>query len=487
MLFEQNEIYNDHSAAAQDSFIQKGHPGDLQEHLSGPVNGPAETADVQSQFAGLQAIADAAIVNTTESVLDPALFEAPKTPTPMDPHLNVNGAKVFPTAHSISQSIEQDDALEHMDLDHDQHTNEDQVEPVTVEELQVKDVGKIIVPAEKHEILENAVQDGVALPRTEVEPSKLMISASQHQDMGASHPHEFAPQGPGMELPAPQTPEPHPSELHTAEAMDIDTPLQASPPTSALSEPPTSPVVAATTTNTELLDTAEEPVLVEASLVVEETVVDEVSEMGKKPAVTEEAPVSSDMTIVAKAEQSLSRASSILSDAPSEHASNAIDLKAERTTKKRKGPFPRNSKAPNTAIETAKEVLPAKRHSSRHSKPIERLSTQQHAELESLSNKKGKRQAPVSILNGHSPSKSTSPEVGRLKQTRAKTPATTPVKIPAKAVGRRKSVKPEVMPENEIAEHASSPTMETEEEMNRRIALQIHQEGLGLRRRSRGS
>jgi hypothetical protein len=425
------------------------------------------------QFAGLQAIADAAISNTTDSMLDPALFSTQISLNAPDTLISKSTAT--PEKKAMKGPIEHHEYAEPMDVDTDLQPSPS--EAVTVQERLVEDAATFTNATEDHQpASDSAKLDVLNVTGIAAVPSPPKSSVpSTAPEMEAPHPAVPESRVVQMGLPAPQTPPPQLHEMQPAGKMDIDASTQPpSPATSPLSEPPRSPAIAIASTNFE-------PVVSKESAALD------------LPSVSQELPISaesgrsSESATAPELEQSLSRASSILSDAPSDHISNEMEVRPAVATKKGKRSNARKSKASCDVAEPVDETPQAKRQSSRHSKPVERLSTQQYPEPESWSNQKPRKQASAPVANGHGPSKSRSPEVGRLKATRSKTPASTPVKTPAKSVGKKKTIKSEPVPETTVDEQGSSPTAETEEEINRRIALQIHQEGLGLRRRSRGS
>jgi hypothetical protein len=479
MMFEHTNMYANRSTEGYGLHsFRSGQSPQPEENNSVQPTGSAQSSQSLTQFAGLQAIADAAMANAPDSMFDPALFEAPRSPV----HMNTltNAGMTLPEEPSVEIPVGRREIVEPVGLyrTHTSQLKASDAETVPAEESLVKDLAastnsvelnhpslkdddRTFAPiiAAESPILEREVPDQHGATPDASEPQIL--------DRVASRPRTPISYTPEVDLPAPRTPEPELVEEHSVNMMEIDLHIQHSPATSDLSEPPASPAIAAA-------------VFKEPAAILEPTVVVDTPAVNQEPAVLEE-------DVSPEKRQPLSRASSVLSDAPSNVVTDEIEENAHAARKKTKRQSLQRPQATIDGVEPVAQERQTKRQSSRQSKPVERLSTQQNTEVEALSNKKDKKQASTLLVNGHSPSKSRSPEVGRSKRTPSKTPVTTPVKAPGKLVGRKKSGKLEVKQETAMLEQISSPPTETEEEMNRRIALQIHKEGLGLRRRSRGS
>jgi hypothetical protein len=506
MMFEHTNMYANRVAEGYGLHLfergQSSQPPE--EHLDRRI-GSAPSSQSLAQFSGLQAIADAAMVNATDSLFDPALFETRRSPALMYARTNEEPmSSEEPAVEALTEKVEHDAPID-TPCDYDPQAEASQPEAsqpeaVSVEEMLTQDVDAFPRSLENSHS-SSAETNGALAPviAAELELSERKVLGQHVPTLDASKPHVLeegascaqAPQPHGLQtdLPAPQTPERDLIEEHSVDTMEVDVLTQHSPATSDLSEPPTSPAI-----TTAVFDEPIRPlqaVVTDVVTVNEEPAVAEDQRVAEEQVVPKESALAEGDIISPGLRRSMSRASSVLSDAPTDVVTNEVESKAQAettTTKKKKklrsSEYPQ---APANDVESIHEKRQAKRHSSRQSKPIERLSTQQHAEVEAWSTKKVKKPAPNPLVNGHGPAKSSSPEIGRSRPNPAKTPVTTPIKASTKSVGRKRSVKPEMKQEVAVLEQNSSPVTETEEEMNRRIALQIHQEGLGLRRRSRGS
>jgi len=465
--YDATNKFSDYPAEVHDSPSvnhQHHQPAELSEphvpfdEMDGDEPGPS--SEPQNGFADLQATED-----TVESVLDPALdpaLFADSSTTPNYPP--------FPDAVQSSPKVSSHTVLFDRLGAEPELTHQRVSSPPAI--VEVSQVEVAVATGVKEQLTEKAaslvaeevvdMHDTIILdkqPLDSVDPLDAAAVASEQQGISATEERSIIVENQPLddvellEIFA-VTPDRPQAEPLTPQMVNIDVPPELSPVSPALSEPPISPIAPPVRVVPHMID----PVL------------------------------------------DVSRASSILSDAPSERLQNGIieNTQSDVSLRKRKpspldsrgaGPAPkkrkRQSKPPSTILSNgiepaAESASTPQRISSRHSKPIERLATQQHAELESLNSKRITKQALTPLVNGRpSLGKSTSPEVVRQ----------TPVKTPVKTAVKRKSVKAEVKVEvvMEKNEESSESVAETEEEMSRRVALQLHQSELGLRRRSRGS
>ncbi|KAF2436155.1 hypothetical protein EJ08DRAFT_692039 [Tothia fuscella] len=485
---------------------------------------PPEEEPVQapSHFMGLQAIAYAATANAAESMLDPALFDTPTLP---DAKPLTNGVEFVIEEPHVEETIENDTEApaESMDID---IMPKPEVEPVhvdTVEERLLGEVAPVVAEMNGHQ---HAVEMSPAVEETAQEEAIAEPQTSSDSPVGGQDVDLVDVDVPVQEeqTPVKNVAEAISSSVEDAKQEDVE--LHVPMPTveeNAIQESIVhEPAVEEPTTEESTIDeptieesTAEETTIQETT--PEESTIEE--PMMEEPIVEEKVmapldtmppttiPIEEDTSVPAPHnEHRTSRASTVLSDAPDEHLPNGVEPAApvEPVLPKPKRKYTRKSQVfaeptENGVVLPPTEPAPvpsSKRVSSRHSKPIERLSTAQHAETEAWSTKKANKRQP--LTNGHvtTPSiKSASPEV---EQSRKKTPAKTPVaktpavKTPAKTpvfktLAMKANAKRKSLPKDDVVATMADMDVENDEERDHRLAMQLHKEALGLRSRRGGS